>query len=230
MIKIKQKQLETKYKNAKLDGVKIQKDKTVVKKTKEIKMKWTPESAKDFVDGIAKTDANPEQIMTKLAEQLSSYGTPNWKFREALDNALMIYGLDNHKPISDTVDKRYKPLVREFSRQLIQEYDCKISSEKALAQIVAGAYARIIEYSKELNNCMWQKWPENNRFNCFLLFSKELDRAERHFITALMALKQLKSPSVEFNIKAKTAFVAQNQQINDINNLNVKKDETIEPK
>jgi hypothetical protein len=43
---------------------------------------------------------------------------------------------------------------------------------------------------------------------------KELDRAERHFFTALNTLKQIKSPMLEMNIHAKTAFIAQNQQIN----------------
>jgi hypothetical protein len=35
-----------------------------------------------------------------------------------------------------------------------------------------------------------------------------------------MTLKQLKSPSMEINIKAKTAFVGQNQQFNNKNEIN----------
>ena len=64
------------------------------------------------------------------------------------------------------------------------------------------------------------------------MISKELDRANRQFITALTTLKQIKAPSLEINVKTKAAFVAQNQQLNvnptDKNNLN--KNENIEPK
>jgi hypothetical protein len=44
--------------------------------------------------------------------------------------------------------------------------------------------------------------------------SKELDRANRQFITALTTLKQMKTPSIEINVTAKTAFVGKNQQFN----------------
>jgi len=234
MNKVSQKQLEVNRQNAKLSEVKIQKDKALVKKIKDIKLKWTPEDAKKYVKEAAKIRTDPERILEKLAEQLSLSEGPVWnpapEFREALNNALMVYGLDTHEPLTHIVDKRYRPLVVEFGRQIIQEYNCQMPSEKALAQIAVGAYARIIEYSYHLNICMKQEWPVNDRFNYFALLSKEIDLAERHFITALMALKQLKSPSVELSIKAKTAYVSQNQQINDINNLNVQKDENIEPK
>jgi hypothetical protein len=43
---------------------------------------------------------------------------------------------------------------------------------------------------------------------------KELDRANRIFLNALMTLKQLKNPPLELNIKAGNAFFGQNQQFN----------------
>ena len=46
------------------------------------------------------------------------------------------------------------------------------------------------------------------------MLSKERDRAHRQYLSTIMTLKQLKAPAIEMNIKAKTAFVSQNQQIN----------------
>ena len=61
------------------------------------------------------------------------------------------------------------------------------------------------------------------------MLSKEVDKAHRQLIMALTTLKQIKNPPVEFNVKAKTAFLAQNQQINAVNNP-VQQDENINPK
>jgi hypothetical protein len=60
----------------------------------------------------------------------------------------------------------------------------------------------------------------------YSVMSKELDRANRQFITALTTLKQMKAPSIEINVTAKTAFVAENQQFN----VNKNNNENIDPK
>jgi hypothetical protein len=46
------------------------------------------------------------------------------------------------------------------------------------------------------------------------VMSKELDRANRHYLSALATLKQLKSPPFQIQVRTQNAFVAQNQQIN----------------
>ena len=64
--------------------------------------------------------------------------------------------------------------------------------------------------------------------------SQELDRANRHFINAVATLKQLKSPTMNIQVKATNAFVAQNQQVNTASPEpsvgNEKVYETVEPK
>jgi hypothetical protein len=133
---------------------------------------------------------------------------------ENFKKVLTVYGLDTHFPLEESVEKKYQPLVVEFSRQLIQEYDCKTSGEKALAEVIVSAYARILIYSRHLNGATAGHSFNKLHLGLYSVLSKELDRANRHFITALTMLKQLKSPSIGLNITAKTAFVSQNQQIN----------------
>lgn len=224
----------------------IQNKKTVNKQTlvkKEsgaIIEKMTIEEAKDFINQVAFMDGDPTLIMKELSENLlprMKSGKANEeetkKTTEIIAKALMVYGLETHYPIVETVNQSYRPLAIEFSRQLIKEFDCKTPSEKALAQIVVNAYLRVIDSSRRYNNCLAAaEYLSDERTRYLAVVSKHLDRANRQFITALTTLKQIKTPSLEINVKTKTAFVAQNQQLNisPPSKDNPNKNENIEPK
>jgi hypothetical protein len=49
-------------------------------------------------------------------------------------------------------------------------------------------------------------------------FGKEADRSFRQFQSALCLLRQFKSPPISVTVKTNTAFVAQNQQLNAMQN------------
>lgn len=75
--------------------------------------------------------------------------------------------------------------------------------------IAASTFSRLAETA--VNNCMtsetpWfdKNWPSYSG----------LDRAQRQPTTAYQLLVQLKRPPLKVQVKAKTAFVAQNQQLN----------------
>jgi len=80
--------------------------------------------------------------------------------------------------------------------------------------MVAVANERVLECSKWLNRCISTGRIDPHMNQHISILSKELDRASRHFTTLLLTLRQLKSPPFQVNVKTKTAFVAQNQQIN----------------
>jgi|GEM_PF-1312819 len=183
--------------------------------------KMTPEEAEDFMNKIVRVDAEPNWIMQELREDLLpriKAGKVSKKdcekTNETVVKALTICGLDNHYPLAETVDQRYRPLVIKFARGLVREYNCQTPSEKALAQTVVSAYARILEYSRSLQACRKTDWFSHERNGFYSMLSKELDRANRQFVTALTTLKQIKAPSLEINVRTKAAFVAQNQQLN----------------
>ena len=63
--------------------------------------------------------------------------------------------------------------------------------------------------------------PITNELNNYYNFlSKEIDRAQRQYITGLQTLKQLKSPSLPVTIKTTTAYIAENQQVNSVTQPN----------
>ena len=192
---------------------------------------------KDVIRKVAYAGGDPDEVIEKIAKTIlpqirGQKANPETTEGIGADTrtALMVFGLETHFPLSETVEKKLRPQVIEFSRQLIEEYDCTTSGEKALAQTIVSAYARILIHSGSLNAGTAATHITKAHIGFYSMLSKELDRANRHFITALTTLKQLKAPSLEINIKARTAFVAQNQQINTDQNPNKKKNEIIDPK
>ena len=152
-----------------------------------------------------------KEILPKLAPgQTLTTGQQH----ELVQNALCIYGLDTQALLVHSVTDKYMGLAVNLVNQLVTEFDCKTPSEKALAQIAAVSYAKSMDYSEEMRNSRAIKFHSGPLNGYFSMIGKEVDRANRTLISALAALKQLKAPSIEFNVTAKTAFVANNQQFN----------------
>lgn len=133
------------------------------------------------------------------------------------------FGLDTQIPLHNSVYNG--GMAMNMAKGLIREYNCKSTSDKATAQIVANSFTRIMEYSQAL------KPSRNNYVNpklagYYSVISKELDRAIRQYEAALNILIRMKSPALKINVSARNAFVAGNQQFN----INKNKDENIEPK
>lgn len=234
MSEISQKQLE------------VGKSKSLVKKEENARIeKFLDEKVRNLVlNTTSKVAGNPELLIEELKVALKKISVDKgrvapWTIIKELEKTTdilleveMAYGLENHFPLLQLVAKRYMPLVIEFAKQLTIEYDCKTPSERALVQITVIAYAKILEFTGRLSDNLNANdpWLSHEKNGLKSVLGKELDRANRRFITALTTLKQLKAPSLEISVKAKTAFVAQNQQINATNNPNTKENEIIDPK
>jgi hypothetical protein len=155
------------------------------------------------------------EIAKKAKEEISRQtGFSNNEGKDYFQKSLMSFGTDTHVPLAESVSSRYSSLAVTFCRDLIAEYNCKTVSEKATAQLVANAYVRVMEYSRKMEygrNLTDIGEAINGHYS---MIGKELDRANRHYISALAMLKQLKSPPFQIQVTTKNAFVAQNQQIN----------------
>ena len=191
-----------------------------------------PRKVNDFLNEILDFAYGSEKTAKKIEKMLPAFrktNNPSEKFIKVTEKAMMINGLNNQWPLIESVGQGYKAFVANFALDLIKEYQCKTSSEKALAQIIASAHTRILEYSRQLTACQKDSSYSNKRAGFYSMISKEIDRANRQFIAALTTLKQLKAPSFEINVKTKAAFVAQNQQLN-IKNNSSNNNENIKPK
>ena len=220
---------------------KMAKKRAASKGNKNIVKKMTFKETKDLINQIANSPCDPKIIIKELGEKLlpkfkanklSKKG--NKRFEKIARKALMMYGIENHYPLAETINENYRPFIIEFSNQLIREYNCQNPSEMALVEVIANAYLKVIDGSRRLNNELGEAGQiiNENRTKHLTMLSKQLDRSNRQFITALTTLKQIKAPSLSINVKTKAAFVAQNQQLNtnEPNKENLNKNETIKPK
>jgi len=213
----------------------IQKNMKKTLKKREEKRIMGIEETKKMIQEIALADCDPDVLFTEIGRDI----LPNYKdgtkgekekamkmLKEKASKALMAIGMQNHLPLAETIIQKYRPLAIDFTRQLIKEYNCTTVIEKSLAQVISGSYIRILECSEALSHSIATSTISELGTAFYTMQSKELDRAERHYITALTTLQQIKAPKFDINVKAKNAFVSQNHQINN----NLKPNENIEPK
>ncbi len=171
----------------------------------------------------ADIEFTPRHVLSDFDIKLEKYEKSTGKQKikakkallESLERAVFVVGLDNHFPLTEIISSdRNRGLMVDFADSLVEEYKCKTSYEKALVHLVVGSYAKYLEYSKFFNTCRKIEYLTKEKVDYYSMIAKEADRAHRSFISALTTLQQIKSPPIKVSVKANTAFVAENQQLN----------------
>ena len=192
--------------------------------TEEIKQITKEESENElksiltkFTFSLFSQDNNTElrkKVYNEIAPRIfTNENISDEKKTDYLLKTLRKMGLDTKVQLAESIGEEHRSIAMGLADELIAEYDCKTASEKALTQIVANAFVRTMEYSQTLETCR-DKTVKLNLFGYYSIIGKELDRANRHFLSSLMTLRQMKSPAIKINVTAKTAFMAENQQFN----------------
>lgn len=185
----------------------------------------TPEDVRAVVKKSLQITSDPDYMFNRVADQMNKALKSGKNTEKALEEvkleinsyseeALMTLGLENHYALAESTGERLRGLAIETARQIEKEYDCKTPSEKILAEMISSAYVRTLEYTKHFNISTREEFLSKEKNAHYSIYSKEVDRAQRHLLAAIATLKQIKSPTVEMNIKTKNAFIAQNQQFN----------------
>jgi hypothetical protein len=196
------------------------KDKRTTKPSKQSNKQLSKEFTADDVRQYLKEltyEGHSKPLLEKVGDSLAKNPDiqTNNELSELLQKALPVMNLDNHVLLYNSTTETYKSFLIEFTTLLAKEYNCSSPSEKALVELTASAYIRSIQYTKMLSDNNHGEQPLTSDRNGFYSFlSKEIDRAQRQFVTGLQMLKQLKSPSIPVTIKTTTAFIAQNLQVN----------------
>jgi hypothetical protein len=176
------------------------------------------EEMKKIVAGGCHMNCDPDILFKELSSSFIKIKEGGNKAISAKDNELLLKAtyfdaLNNYSMLVETINQNYRPFLINFARELTNEYNCISSSEKAMVQTIVASYGRIMSISNRLNNCSNFDYLSSDRNGYFSILSKELDRAHRQFIMALQTLKLLKSPPLQVNVKTNTAFIANNQQM-----------------
>lgn len=125
--------------------------------------------------------------------------------------ALTLSEFKNGSLMVNCVPDEYRTFVINMSCKIQEDYNCLLASEKSLAELAAINFVRTLEIQRKITNYLDMKSLTDNGVKYLAILSKELDRANRHFIAVIQTLRMLKQSPVSVNVKAQTAFVGQNQ-------------------
>lgn len=127
--------------------------------------------------------------------------------------ALTLNEFENGMLMSFSVPEHHKTFVIDFTRRIQQEFECKTTIERSLSELIAINYVRILEIQRKINNLFENNGLTKLDVQYLAILSKELDRAQRHYLSAVQTLRTFKQPIFQLNVKADTAVVGQNQVV-----------------
>jgi hypothetical protein len=140
---------------------------------------------------------------------------------ENSNKVLNALSLESKYKLLESVPAVDRSFALQMSRDLELEFEVKSPTEKALVQMATLAFCRIQRYAQ----LCWRHDKPNSISNeanqLISIYAKELDRANRQFITTIQVLKQFKAPPLNIRVNTQNAFVAHNQQ--NISNINPEK-------
>lgn len=152
-----------------------------------------------------------------LSQVQNELDTVKWKKEVGpetfLYKSMTLFEFEKGPLLCTSIPERFTVFALEFSKQLQEEYKCNTPSEKSLAELAALNYVRVLSAQSKINSYLSRDSVTDIGVGYLNMMSKELDRAERHYLTSLEALKILHSPSFNVNIKTNTAVVGQNQAV-----------------
>lgn len=156
--------------------------------------------------------------------------------RELLLKITMLNGVKNGFWVGLLSHIKHFDSLTKIRSSLVKEYNCKTSIELMLIDRIVASYWRAMRCDMVFNHLIEDKDGncsfDQLKVNIIKEFNKGTEIANRQLNANIILLKELKAPSLEINVRTKTAFVARNQQlnINPPNKTNPNKDENIEPK
>lgn len=137
----------------------------------------------------------------------------------------LLNGLDNGIILQNIVgDAKFARGLVKIRQGLIEEHQCKTNSELMLVDRITTAYWRGMRYEMYLNRLI-EPEPDKFLFNEFKIktlkeLHKGIELSNRQFETGLTILKNLKQPRLNVRVTADNAYVAQNQQVINTDEVN----------
>lgn len=149
------------------------------------------------------------KTLTKEQEKKKNELTIELALLNGLDNGIILQNI-----VSDT---KFSNALVKIRKGLLEEHQCKTPSELMLADRITTAYWRGMRYEMYLNRLI-EPEPDKFLFNEFKIkalkeIHKGIELSNRQFEAGLTMLKNLKQPKLNVRVTADNAYVAQNQQV-----------------
>lgn len=161
---------------------------------------------------MALTGSDPFVVLDKAKKELAeAKGETSLTPDSLLFKYATLFEFENGMLMATSVSEQYRTFAIDLNRKFQQEFDCKTSSEKATAELAVISYIRTVEIQRKINNYLELGSNTGLGVQFLTALSKELDRANRHFLTAVQTLRMTRQPPMNVNIKTQTAVIGQNQ-------------------
>jgi len=152
--------------------------------------------------------------------------TPEQQVRKKelnLEIAIM-YGLENGLWAANLSYSKYYSSLSEMRKNIIKDFNCQTSLELMIADRIVAHYWRAMR-KDYLLNILIEKEDNGYSFNqqkinLFRELYKCVEISDRQLNANIILLKELKQPQLNIKVTTENAYIAQNQQINNLDNKN----------
>lgn len=183
-------------------------------KQNKIKRQLNNDEVAEIVKGL-KFSFSPSEALLGAGKEINDFkeGRQEVNNRQNISLAMSLYEFDNAGLLVTGVSEEYRTFVNDFSKKLQLENDCQKESEKSLAHITALNFVRIMQIQSRIKAYLSKGSVTDTGVQYLNVMSKELDRAERHYITSLNELRSIHVPKLNMSINTNTAVVGSNQMV-----------------
>ena len=173
----------------------------------------------DNVVSEFQTNYDPKAVLERVKTEFDSNKNKCITPESNIFKAMTLSEFDNGAILVNVVPEMYKTFGINMLRQLQKDYNCTLISEKATAELVTTSYIRTLAIQLRLDFYLERTELNKADLTFIAILSKEQDRATRQYLAALQTLRMLKVPPLQFNMRADTAIIGQNQIIQENKNV-----------
>lgn len=165
------------------------------------------------------TTADPKCILQKVQEAIkggiSNLDKASKEEYVLINEAVTMMSHERHYLLAESVvDERWRPMIMDLANCIQEEYNCTTNSEIALAGLAASAYYRSLRAGRKMNALLERTEIGTIGVQLMGQVSKELDRAERQYLSAIEVLRCRRQPQINVKVQTKAAFFGENQTFN----------------
>lgn len=188
--------------------------KKISKQEEKLKEIVKAKSLDEIKDSIKSSDTgfDARYILRRAEKEMEDLKQPK-KFTSDTNyyKAMTLFEFDKGVLLINSLPELFRVFALEFSKNLQSEFKCTTASEKSLAEVTSLNFIRTLWIQDRIRAYLGIGSITDTGVKYLDVLSKELDRANRHYLNSLQTLKMIKQPILEVNIKTQTAVVGQNQ-------------------
>ncbi len=171
----------------------------------------------EIFSGISPT-YSPDTVLGKAKAEVEKYHKDN-KYElsnVALVQAMSLREFEMSVLMVTGLTEEMRTFAQKLSLDYQERYKCDDVTRKSLAELSAFNYCRILDTQKRIQSYLNGGSFTDIGVKYIAVLSKELDRAERHYLTSMQALEIGLQQPLSVSIRTNTANIANQQAIQQI--------------